>query len=150
MRPVVRFRSRAQFHRPKALTFRHGFLTLLFVEFVLMFSCQPPDPRVSSKHAGHTANPRVAARPARFVSLLRGFHRHRRCRCSLSIVYRPSVSPSIMRKGISFRKLGRDSAHRYAMMRNMAASLIEHERIVTTTAKAKVRSVRFAAWADDD
>jgi large subunit ribosomal protein L17 len=44
-----------------------------------------------------------------------------------------------MRKGISFRKLGRGSAHRSAMMRNMAASLIEHERIVTTTAKAKVR-----------
>jgi Ribosomal protein L17 len=46
-----------------------------------------------------------------------------------------------MRKGISFRKLGRGSAHRSAMMRNMAASLIEHERIVTTTAKAKVRRV---------
>lgn len=36
-----------------------------------------------------------------------------------------------------FRKFGRDSAHRKAMLANMAASLIQHERIVTTVEKAK-------------
>ncbi len=35
------------------------------------------------------------------------------------------------------RKLGRDSAHRKAMMLNLCKSLIEHERITTTEAKAK-------------
>ncbi len=35
------------------------------------------------------------------------------------------------------RKLGRNSEHREAMFRNMACSLIEHERITTTVAKAK-------------
>jgi len=34
------------------------------------------------------------------------------------------------------RKLGRNSSHRRAMFRNMAASLIVHERIETTHAKA--------------
>ncbi len=34
-------------------------------------------------------------------------------------------------------KLGRTSAHRKAMLANMAASLIKHERIQTTDAKAK-------------
>ena len=34
-------------------------------------------------------------------------------------------------------QLGRTSSHRNAMIRNMAASLIEHERIVTTVPKAK-------------
>ncbi|MBW2273295.1 MAG: 50S ribosomal protein L17 [Deltaproteobacteria bacterium] len=33
--------------------------------------------------------------------------------------------------------LGRDSAHRKAMFRNMVTSLLEHERIETTDAKAK-------------
>lgn len=42
-----------------------------------------------------------------------------------------------MRKRINYRKLGRDSAHRWAMFRNMVTSLIKHERIMTTTAKAK-------------
>lgn len=42
-----------------------------------------------------------------------------------------------MRKRIAFRKLGRDTTHRLAMMRNMVTSLIKHERIMTTTAKAK-------------
>ncbi|CAM9174880.1 unnamed protein product, partial [Ectocarpus fasciculatus] len=42
-----------------------------------------------------------------------------------------------MRKRVGFRKLGRDSAHRWAMLRNMVTSLIHHERIMTTTAKAK-------------
>ena len=35
------------------------------------------------------------------------------------------------------RRLGRDSSHRKAMFRNMAASLIEHESISTTLSKAK-------------
>lgn len=35
------------------------------------------------------------------------------------------------------RKFGRDSAHRKAMFRNMIISLIEHEAIRTTLAKAK-------------
>jgi large subunit ribosomal protein L17 len=35
------------------------------------------------------------------------------------------------------RKLGRTSSHRLAMFRNQLASLIEHERIITTLPKAK-------------
>jgi len=42
-----------------------------------------------------------------------------------------------MRHGISGRKLSRKSAHRTAMFRNMAAALIKHEQIKTTTPKAK-------------
>lgn len=42
-----------------------------------------------------------------------------------------------MRHGIAHRKLNRTSTHRRAMMANMAASLIEHEQIVTTLPKAK-------------
>lgn len=42
-----------------------------------------------------------------------------------------------MRHGKSGRKLGRTSSHRQAMFRNMVTSLFEHERIVTTTEKAK-------------
>lgn len=42
-----------------------------------------------------------------------------------------------MRHGKSGRKLGRTSSHREAMFRNMVTSLFEHERIVTTTEKAK-------------
>ncbi len=42
-----------------------------------------------------------------------------------------------MRHGKKFNHLGRKAAHRKAMLRNMANSLIEHKRIVTTTAKAK-------------
>jgi large subunit ribosomal protein L17 len=42
-----------------------------------------------------------------------------------------------MRHRVAGRKLGRTTSHKAAMMRNMAASLIEHERIVTTIQKAK-------------
>jgi large subunit ribosomal protein L17 len=42
-----------------------------------------------------------------------------------------------MRKRISFRKLGMNGTHRWAMLRNMVTSLIKHERIMTTTARAK-------------
>jgi len=37
----------------------------------------------------------------------------------------------------SGRKLGRNSSHRKAMFRNMAVSMLQHEMIKTTTAKAK-------------
>jgi len=42
-----------------------------------------------------------------------------------------------MRHKKSFNHLGRKSAHRKAMLSNMASSLIMHKRIETTTAKAK-------------
>jgi len=42
-----------------------------------------------------------------------------------------------MRHRLAHRKLGRTTEHRKAMMANMAASLIEHEQIVTTLPKAK-------------
>jgi large subunit ribosomal protein L17 len=42
-----------------------------------------------------------------------------------------------MRHAARSRKLGRTSAHRKAMYRNMVTSLLEHERIQTTDAKAK-------------
>ncbi|MAW31713.1 MAG: 50S ribosomal protein L17 [Flavobacteriales bacterium] len=42
-----------------------------------------------------------------------------------------------MRHGKRFNHLSRKSAHRRAMLANMASSLIEHKRIKTTLAKAK-------------
>ena len=42
-----------------------------------------------------------------------------------------------MRHGTAHRKLGRTTSHRLAMFRNMAAALIKHEQITTTTAKAR-------------
>ena len=42
-----------------------------------------------------------------------------------------------MRHRKSFNHLGRTSAHRKAMLSNMASSLILHKRITTTVAKAK-------------
>jgi large subunit ribosomal protein L17 len=42
-----------------------------------------------------------------------------------------------MRHKSGGRKLQRTSAHRIAMFRNMSASLIKHEQITTTVAKAK-------------
>ncbi len=42
-----------------------------------------------------------------------------------------------MRHGKKFNHLGRKSAHRKAMLANMASSLIVHKRIHTTLAKAK-------------
>lgn len=47
-----------------------------------------------------------------------------------------------MRHGKAHRKLNRTASHRKAMFANMAASLIEHEQIVTTLPKAKeMRSI---------
>ena len=42
-----------------------------------------------------------------------------------------------MRHGIAGRKLSVTSAHRLAMFRNMATSLLKHEQITTTLPKAK-------------
>jgi len=42
-----------------------------------------------------------------------------------------------MRHKLGGRKLNRTSAHRIAMLRNMAAALIKHEQITTTLPKAR-------------
>ncbi|PKL13812.1 MAG: 50S ribosomal protein L17 [Spirochaetae bacterium HGW-Spirochaetae-6] len=42
-----------------------------------------------------------------------------------------------MRHNIKKKKLGRVSEHRKALLMNLANSLVKHERIITTTAKAK-------------
>ena len=42
-----------------------------------------------------------------------------------------------MRHRIAGRKLGRTTSHRVAMLRNLVTSLLEHERVKTTDAKAK-------------
>lgn len=42
-----------------------------------------------------------------------------------------------MRHNKSGRRLGRNSSHRLAMMRNLVTSLLEHEKITTTDCRAK-------------
>jgi large subunit ribosomal protein L17 len=42
-----------------------------------------------------------------------------------------------MRHKVGHRKLQRTSSHRAALLRNMAAALIKHEQITTTTSKAR-------------
>jgi large subunit ribosomal protein L17 len=42
-----------------------------------------------------------------------------------------------MRHRVAFRKLGRVTEHRIAMLRNQASALIQHERIQTTVPRAK-------------
>ena len=42
-----------------------------------------------------------------------------------------------MRHNVGHRKLGRVTEHRIAMLRNQATSLIHHEHLTTTVAKAK-------------
>ena len=42
-----------------------------------------------------------------------------------------------MRHGKKFNHLGRKSAHRKALLRNLTINLVEHKRIFTTLAKAK-------------
>ena len=51
-----------------------------------------------------------------------------------------------MRHGLAHRKLNRTSEHRKAMFANMAASLIEHEQIVTTLPKAKELRPIMESW----
>ena len=46
-----------------------------------------------------------------------------------------------MRHGDKVKNLGRKKAHRDALLSNLACQLIEHKRIVTTTAKAKALRV---------
>lgn len=47
-----------------------------------------------------------------------------------------------MRHGVTGKRLGRNSSHKKALMRNLTTSLILHERIQTTDSKAKeLRSV---------
>lgn len=46
-----------------------------------------------------------------------------------------------MRHGDKINNLGRKTAHRKAMLSNMACSLIQHKRITTTLAKAKALRV---------
>jgi large subunit ribosomal protein L17 len=42
-----------------------------------------------------------------------------------------------MRHRVAHRKLGRKTEHRLSLLRNLCASLIEHERLITTLPKAK-------------
>ncbi|KAI9224561.1 ribosomal protein L17, partial [Blastocladiella britannica] len=42
-----------------------------------------------------------------------------------------------MRHGVAHRKLGRDSAHRRATLRNLVSNAVLHDRIRTTLARAK-------------
>ncbi|MCS7189239.1 MAG: 50S ribosomal protein L17 [Bacteroidia bacterium] len=42
-----------------------------------------------------------------------------------------------MRHGDTINNLGRKKAHREALLRNLAVSLIHHKRLITTLAKAK-------------
>ena len=46
-----------------------------------------------------------------------------------------------MRHGKKIIKLGRKSAHRKALLANMAVSLFEHKRITTTSTKAKALKI---------
>ena len=46
-----------------------------------------------------------------------------------------------MRHGKKIIKLGRKSAHRKAMLANMANSLLEHKRITTSSTKAKALKI---------
>lgn len=43
-----------------------------------------------------------------------------------------------MRHRVSGRRLGRDTAHRKALRKNMIAELLTHEQILTTEAKARM------------
>lgn len=49
----------------------------------------------------------------------------------------PNFDLAAMRHGVAFNRLSRTTSHRDLMLRNMVSSLIEHEQIQTTFAKAK-------------
>jgi large subunit ribosomal protein L17 len=55
-----------------------------------------------------------------------------------------------MRHNKNFNHLGRKTAHRKAMLSNMACSLIEHKRINTTVAKAKELAAVLRAFGQRD
>ena len=42
-----------------------------------------------------------------------------------------------MRHRVAYRKLGRVTEHRIAMLRNQAVALFQHERLQTTVPRAK-------------
>jgi large subunit ribosomal protein L17 len=42
-----------------------------------------------------------------------------------------------MKHGVNYRKLGRPTSQRWSLLRSLATSLIKHDRITTTVAKAK-------------
>mmetsp|Transcript_4550 Transcript_4550/g.11297 ORF Transcript_4550/g.11297 Transcript_4550/m.11297 type:complete len:144 (-) Transcript_4550:140-571(-) len=42
-----------------------------------------------------------------------------------------------MKHRVSLKRLGRDSAHRWAMLRNLVTQLVRHQRIRTTLPRAK-------------
>ena len=44
-----------------------------------------------------------------------------------------------MRHRVAGRKLGRRTEHREAMLQNLVAQLLKHERVTTTEAKAPLR-----------
>jgi large subunit ribosomal protein L17 len=48
-----------------------------------------------------------------------------------------------MRHGVKLNHLGRTSAHRKALLSNLACELIQHKRIITTLAKAKALRVHI-------
>lgn len=58
-------------------------------------------------------------------------------RASTQLSLRGRLTPRCCMLSQMRRKLGRTSSHRLAMFRNMVTSLIKHERIRTTVAKAK-------------
>ena len=49
---------------------------------------------------------------------------------------------------MAYRKLGRDSAHRKAMLREMTTQLIMNERIVTTETRAKEKMITLGKRCD--
>ena len=51
-----------------------------------------------------------------------------------------------MRHGDKINNLGRKTAHRQALMANLAISLIEHKRIFTTLAKARALRTFCDQW----
>ena len=57
------------------------------------------------------------------------------------LISQRSILKNKMRHGDKVNNLGRKSAHRKAMLANMASSLILHKRITTTVAKAKALRV---------
>src|SRR5207302_9622923 len=60
-----------------------------------------------------------------------------RFRSRLSCPSRPSRLVRAMRHRVAYRKLGRVTEHRIAMLRNQATALLRYEHLTTTVARAK-------------